>query len=275
MKSITMTLMTFFTFCALGSVQSFKYDVKHTFTLYPKGSGFFSEFKNTRLSKGLLNIDLKVKGQSETHLVNLGLKDFKKSSSLLKANIEKNKKVVSVSLDQSKLRLRLDSPSRLNKAMRTYVLSNLNNTLTSIDQDLSVGAFKTAIKSESLKCSPNRNYLICELRSVVEGETQQKGNKFNELIGHLFDLKKEMISSKSTNYDIEGYREFLTKAENLLDKSLKSTSKEDGLKRNKLLMVKDLLINERIDSYEYTAIRSKSIVDFVDLVLSKMNSFNA
>lgn len=275
MNKFTISLLSLLTLSAYANIKKFDFKADHTFTLYSKGHGKYVEYKNTRLSKGLLNIDLDVSGTKESHVVKLGLKDFRNDDNLLKAEGLKNNNVVALDYAKGQTKVRLGSSSNLNNQMRNLIQSNLKKTLRSIDGDIKLSDFQTRINNESIKCDKSRNYLVCNMTAQLKGERVESNSKLGELVGHLFDLKKEMKSNSSTNYDIEGYREFLTKAEKILDKSLKSSSKKQKRVKDSLMIVKDLLINERIDSYEYTAIRSQSIVNFVDILLTKIKSLNA
>ncbi len=275
MNKVTISLLSLLTLSTFASIKNFDYRADHTFTLYSKGADKYVEYKNTRLSKGQINIDLEVSGRLESHVVKLGLKDFKADDNLLRATHLNKDKTVALDYAESKTKLKVGSSSYLNDRLRMLINSNIDKTLKSIDGEIRLTDFKTRVKAEILKCNKSRNYLVCKVSSNVSGERTQKNSKMKELLGHLFELKKEMIANSSTNYDIEGYREFLTKAEKILDESLKLETHNKNNMKKTLMSLKDLLINERIDSYEYTAIRSQSIVTFVDLLLKKIKVHNA
>ena len=275
MNKVTISLLSLLTLSTFASIKNFDYKADHTFTLYSKGADKYVEYKNTRLSQGQINIDLEVSGQVESHVVKLGLKDFKPDDNLLKATHLSKDKTVALDYAASKTKLRMGSASYLNDRLRMLINSNIDKTLKSIDSEIRLTDFNTKVKAESLKCDKSRNYLVCKVTSNISGKRTQENSKMKELVGHLFELKKEMTANSSTNYDIEGYREFLTKAEKILDESLKSETHNKNKMKKTLMNLKDLLINERIDSYEYTAIRSQSIVTFVDLLLTKIRTQNA
>ena len=248
---------------SFATISDFKFDVNYQFTLYPEGKTGFVEYKNTRLSKGTLDVDLIIASQKESHQVKLGVKDLKRPTNLLKINKKKSR----LSFMGKSHKLSLNKVYKTPNSFKKLGEDDLSITLKNIDKDIALKTFERKLIKDSLICRPSKKYLLCEVNLTYQGSKKQNKTKLSELKGHLFDLKNEMSNNTLENYDIQGYREFLTKAESLLDESLNTKVSN---KKDKLLAVKDLLINERIDSYEYTAIRSKSISEFVNLLISKI-----
>ncbi len=268
MKNFFSILLMVSSLHSYATISEFKFDVNYSFTLYPDGANNYVEYKNTRLSKGVLDVELNIGKQKESHTVKLGMNDLNKNNDLLK--ISSNKSRAKLLFKGKKHNIELKKVYQSPAAIRSLGDMDLLKTLQNIDKDLSLKKFSHKLVKNTLVCNPSRKYVLCEVNLAYQGTKKETKSKISELKGHLHDLKDEMALNASENYDIQGYREFLNKAENLLDESLKSSKNALQDKKEKLLTIKDLLINERIDSYEYTAIRSKSIANFVNLLISKI-----
>ncbi len=264
-----------FVTCAHASIEKIDYSTTHTFSLYKKGSSFYSELRNTRLGKGQLNITLNLRNNTENYSVKLGVNDFKKPNQAL--TLERSKSGQTLSLGGKKLRLKSRNTefklgsSSVEKILNGHWESQLSHVLKNIDRDTKLKDFSLKLVKSSLSCQQSRQYYLCELSSHVKGTKKKYASGLSELKSHLSDLSVEMKNSITNDYDIQGYRDFLTKAEGLVDGIITSVKSHDA-KSSSLAKIKKMLIDERIDSYEYTAIRSQSILNFVNILMKELKS---
>jgi hypothetical protein len=189
------------------------------------------------------------KNKSETHLIQLEKEDRRVIDQPLKGL-------------PSNLELELNVKSQMAQGLRKDV-AHLMSGLSAKNQS----DYKIYIDELKVLCHKRSELTrLCDVRAKIKGEIQS--HKVGDVDGlrRIFaDLKKEMVSYDSLTYDIDGYLEFLTTSEILLKNIIAKTSDKKIIET--MVIVKEMIVNERIDSYEYTAIRSKSVVNFVNKVL--------
>lgn len=228
----------------------------------------FIELVNSRTVQGNLNITLNhTVSKSESYNVRIKTTDIEKMTPL-SFNIAKN----TFNIGANKLVLK-DSytNSELKNAFSEEIKKELTGILSKIDPNVQSAKNEMLIKEITFKCKNiNISNKECNLEarvSLVSKNSSTKDNDLVVLVKHLNDVKSEMTKSGS-DYDIGGYREFLDKCESLVKNALNSLHMDKkNTKIQALVEVRRMIINERVDSYEYTAIRAKSIVGFVDTII--------
>lgn len=245
-----------------------QYNFKSTIDL-KKYNEKFVEMTNSRSVIGNLNITLNhTNAKSENYNVKIKTSDIEKMSPF-SINIKKNSLQIG-SGDTLALKNNYSRPE-LAKAFGTEIKRELIQILSKIDSNVLTASNEISIKDISFNCKNiNVSNKECYLEgqvSLVSNSIKEKDDDLSVLVKHLTDVKMEMTKSGS-DYDIGGYREFLDKCESLVKNALNSfnTDKKNA-KVHALVEVRRMIVNERVDSYEYTAIRAKSIVGFVDTII--------
>lgn len=274
MKKLFFSLI--FATSALASIENIDYRTKHTFSLYKKKDGQYLELRNTRVGSGTLKVSLNLRSNIEAYNVKLGISDFKKATETL--TLKRTDKKTTLGLGGKEVTLK-DAKSMFSLSERDYkqilagfAESQLAFVLKNVDSETQLKNYNLNVNKSTFSCKESRRYFLCELTSHITGEKRAYSSRYTELKSHLTELKKEMTENIKNNYDIEGYREFLTKAELLVDNIINSSVVKSRKKSSELVKVKKMLVDERIDSYEYTAIRSKSILNFVNILMEELKS---
>lgn len=245
-----------------------QYNFKSTIDL-KKYNEKFVEMTNSRSVVGDLNITLNhTNSKSESYNVKIKTSDIQMMTPF-SINIKKNSLLIGSA--EALLLKKNHSRTELAKAFGSEIKRELIQILTKIDSNILTANNEISIKNINFSCkSINTSNKECHLGgqvSLISKSLIEKDDDLSVLVKHLTDVKTEMSKSGS-DYDIGGYREFLDKCESLVKNALNSlhTDKKNS-KVQALVEVRRMIVNERVDSYEYTAIRAKSIVGFVDTII--------
>lgn len=251
-----------------GAKLEAEYSFKSTINLKRYDSKFV-EIANSRSTLGDLNIILThTNSKKEDYSVKITSLDFDHTTSFSlnsKTNILSygSKELLNIHTKQSS--------QALTRALATVAKEDLTKLISKIDaSSLNVG-HRFDVKKISLNCKQinvsNRECeIVGKIKFVADKNLNQKASAddVDILVKHLNEVKSEMTKTAS-DYDINGYREFLDKCESLVKNALNSVHSSN--KKEALVEIRRKLISERVDSYEYTAIRSRSIVGFVDTLI--------
>ena len=205
--------------------------------------------------------------QAELRKINNYLKIHKSKGGL---KVGHGKKNITLTRNGKGQKLEL-SVSSSKKLLAREVRKDISHIIKGIDQNIDLNKMQLKISRASLSCTSLKSAnvtCLMQTRAKAIVKTSENGPK-DRLAIHLNDLRSEMKKASGTDYDIEGYREFLTKSEKLVSEVLDSKNKHN---KNALLSLKQMIIDERIDSYEFSAIRSKSVLTFVNKALKILKS---
>jgi hypothetical protein len=260
----------------MASGLNINYVSKDTITLQKKGKSHYVEIANSRVEQTKMKVKITHQdGQVEQYKVQVDRDDKRKKNELLELKVNSKQATLGLKrqghykilLQNGKLRVPTNVAS---KVMGPTLSKDIKHLVRNLDKNVSASDIKTRVESVKISCKKRSSKrLVCTTFSKVNAEIDRsKKTSIGKLVGHLKDLRKEMSSNLNVKYDMEGYREFLDKSEKLVKTSLKSIKSKSVI--SKLLDTKQLIIDERIESYEYTAIRAKSIVSFVNKVLKEL-----
>jgi len=266
-------LSSIITLGAFASGLNINYVSKDTITLKKQGKSKFVEIANSRVERTKMNVVIRHEdGAVENYKVKVDRDDKRKSKELLELKL--NQEQVRIGLRRHRMHKGLVTNSKIRiphtvakKVLKTSLNKDVKHLVRNLDRNVHSSDIKTKVRSVKMECHKiSSKTITCTTFSKVDAKvTNQKKTNIGLLVGHLNDLRKEMSSDMGIKYDMDGYREFLDKSEKLIKKSLKNVTSRKIVAR--LINTKQLIIDERIESYEYTAIRAKSIVSFVDKVL--------
>lgn len=241
------------------------YKFKNIFDLKKYGQEFV-EVPNSRAVVGRLEISLNHgddQNKKENFSVKINSNDLNDNSKL---RINSAHKKVSFGKETIKLSNKYsanETKDLFGASLRRDVLEMLKK----IDPNISKSNASIDLSFERFNCqninSTNKECLLEGSAVVVVNKNSI--SKVDVLKEQLLELKNEMKKS-DFDYDIIGYRDFLSKCEELVKDIL--TEKSKSKENDRYVEVRRKLINERVDSYEYTAIRAKTIVTFLDDVLA-------
>ncbi len=264
LKNLFITSMILVSGHAFASSQiKAKYEVKSFIDLKKYNSNFI-EMSDSRAVKGDLDINLiHSDKKSEKYKVKIGSSDLR-SPDLLRISKDY------LSVASSKASIKYKSKYSQTEALALHEASlkrDVFQLIKSLDKNVTLKNTKLKVTDIDFSCvDVNSRNKECILNGTVLVDAQKHAvDNITLLKNHLNDLKIEMVKSKS-DYDIQGYREFLDKCEKLVKEVLNGN--EAKVTQNSLVEVRRKIIDERVDSYEYTAIRSVSIAKFVDEILS-------
>ncbi|WP_034732574.1 hypothetical protein [Bacteriovorax sp. Seq25_V] len=263
-KNLLLTTAILFSAQAFASSQiKAKYEVKSYFDLKKYNSSFV-ELGDTRAVKGSLDINLiHSDKKSERYQVKIGSSDLRQPELL---------KIKNGSFTVGSKRSNITYKNKYSSAeayalLESSLKRDVFELIKSLDKNVTLKNTKINVTDLSFSCTDvNVRNKECVATGVVV-VVAKKGavDNISLLKNHLNDLKVEMVKSKE-DYDIQGYREFLDKCEKLVKDVLDGNN--GNKKLHSLVEIRRKIINERVDSYEYTAIRSASIAKFVDEILA-------
>lgn len=272
-----LVISSIFTSAALASDINFDYKTKEVFSLAKRGETL-KEINHSRVEQSRASVTLKHQGKiqkEEKYNVQISKED--KGPKRAKLSLKLNNSLVTIQFGNNKVSTRIKndkiklSSEQTSKLIKSALEQDIKYLVRGIDKNISSDEISTSLKKFNFHCENIKSHITsCYLEASSSTLVDRNRNPLDKLKGHFSDLRKEMVSNISVNYDIEGYREFLNKSEEILKKSLKATKKQDIVKE--LISLKQIIVDERIDSYEYTAIRAKSIVSFVDNFLTKLDT---
>lgn len=273
-------LSSFITVGALATGLNINYTSKDIITLKKQKNSYFLEIANSRVERTNMKVRITHQdGKTESYAVKVDRDDKRRRSELLELKLNKKQALIGLKrLGKFNIPLkngRVLVPRKVaQKIMTSSLERDMNHLVKNLDKNIVLSNVVTKVRSVDMSCkNRSKGYIVCTTKSKVESKIKSD-NKSNisALVGHLMDLKKEMKENIAVKYDMDGYREFLDKSELLLKKTL-NTVKSKRITR-KLIETKQLIIDERIESYEYTAIRAKSIITFVDKVLKGLGQLS-
>lgn len=273
-------LSSIFTFGAMASGMNINYISKDIITLQKKGSSHFVEINNSRVEQTKMKVKITHQdGKVEQYKVKVDRDDKRKRNELLELKINKQQASLGLKRQGHYKVLVQNGKLRVSKKVAQKVLGptlgkDIKHLVKNLDRNISSQDIKTRVESVKMSCKKRSSKrIVCTTFSKVNAKIDRsKKTSIGKLVGHLKDLRKEMSSNLNIKYDMDGYREFLDKSEKLVKSSLKNIKSRRVI--SKLLDTKQLIIDERIESYEYTAIRAKSIVSFVDKVLKELGQMS-
>ncbi|EQC52324.1 hypothetical protein [Bacteriovorax sp. DB6_IX] len=265
------------TFAASASGLNVDYISKDIITLRKQGNNRFVELANSRVEKTKMNVQITHQdGAVEKYNVAIGQSEKRKNKELLELRLNKAQALVGLKrhqlhkafVENGRVRIPVEVAKNV---MAPSIKNDLKHLLKNLDRNINSSDIKTHIKTVKIDCKRRSSLTLkCTTLSKISASVDSaKKSEVQQLIGHLSDLKKEMASDLSVKYDMDGYREFLNKSERLIKDSLKTIKSKNIV--TTLLDTKQLIIDERLESYEYTAIRAQSIVKFVDRILVKLS----
>lgn len=263
-KNLLLSTVIIFSAQSFASSQiKAKYEVKSFFDLKKYQSSFI-ELNNTRAVRASLDINLiHSDKKNEKYQVKVGSSDLRQPELM---EIREGK--ISIGNKKTSIPYKLKYSKREAYALLEETLQrDVFELIKSIDKNITKKNTSIKISNIDFVCVDvnSRNKECVATASVLVDAKKSAVDNITLLKNHLNELKIEMVNSKD-DYDIQGYREFLDKCEDLVKGVLDGSI--TGRKVNSLVEVRRKIINERVDSYEYTAIRSISIAKFVDDILA-------